>query len=129
MAQDLSNTAQAAHRAQAEALLSKDLNRIVRRAVDVFGKVALDQQDAIVEAALAKASAAVIEEINAEKFKAESEDVTVVTIDADENDVGIDLNYLARIKAELSPQAWRLVRDFLLPRTVWRAFSNLATVH
>jgi len=52
-----------------------------------------------------------------------------VTIDADENDVGIDLNYLARIKAELSPQAWRLVRDFLLPRTVWRAFSNLATVH
>ena len=123
MAQDLSNTA------QAEALLGKDLNRIVRRAMDVFGTVALDQQDAIVEAALAKASATVIEEINAGKFKAESEDVTVVTIDADENDVGIDLNYLARIKAELSPQAWRLVRDFLLPRTVWRAFSNLATVH
>jgi len=129
MAQDISNTAQAALRAQAEALLAKDLARIVRRAVDVFGKVALDQQDAIVEAALAKASSAVIEEISARKFKAESEDVTVVTIDADENDVGIDLNYLAPIKAELSPQAWRLVRDFLLPRTVWRAFSNLATVH
>jgi hypothetical protein len=48
-----------------------------------------------------------------------------VTIDADENDIDIDLDYLARIKAELSPQAWRLVRDFLLPRTVWRAFSNL----
>jgi hypothetical protein len=123
MAQDLSNTA------QAEALLGKDLNRIVRRAAEVFGKVALDQQDAIVEAALAKASAAVIEEISARKFKAESDDVTVVTIDADENDVGIDLNYLARIKAESSPQAWRLVRDFLLPRTVWRAFSHLATVH
>jgi hypothetical protein len=129
MAQDLSNTAEAALRAQAEALLGKDLNRIVRRAADVFGKVALDQQDAIVEAALAKASAAVIEEISARKFNAESEDVTVVTIDADENDVGIDLNYLARIKAELSLQAWRLVRDFLLPRTVWRAISNLATVH
>ena len=57
------------------------------------------------EAALAKASATVIEEISARNFKAESEDVTVVTIDADENDVGIDLNYLARIKAELSPQA------------------------
>jgi len=58
MAQDLSNTAQAALRAQAEALLGKDLNRIVRRAVDGFGKVALDQQDAIIKAALAKASAA-----------------------------------------------------------------------
>ena len=81
------------------------------------------------ESALAKASAAVIEEISSRKFKAESEDITVVTIDADENDVGIDLNYLARIKAALSPQAWRLVRDFLLPRTVWRAFSNVATVH
>ena len=57
MARDLSNTAQAALSAQAEALLGKDLNRIVRRAVDVFGKMALDQQDAIVEAALAKASA------------------------------------------------------------------------
>jgi len=42
MARDLSNTAQAALRAQAEALLGKDLNRIVRRAVDVFGKMALD---------------------------------------------------------------------------------------
>jgi hypothetical protein len=68
MAQDLSNTAQAALRAQAEALLGKDLNRIVRRAVDVFGRLALDQQDAIVEAALAKASAAVIEGINARKI-------------------------------------------------------------
>ena len=68
MAQDLSNTAEAALRAQAEALLGKDLNRIVRRAVDVFGRLALDQQDAIVEAALAKASAAVIEGINARKI-------------------------------------------------------------
>ena len=51
MAQDLSNTAQAALGALAEALLGKDLNRIVRRAVDVFGKMALDQQDAVVEAA------------------------------------------------------------------------------
>jgi hypothetical protein len=84
MAEDLSNTAQAALRAQAEALLGKDLNRIVRRAVDVLGKVALDQQGAIVESALAKASAAVIEEINARKFKVESEDVSVVTSDADE---------------------------------------------
>jgi len=124
----LSNSEQDAMRELAEAILGDDVDRIIERAVKMFGKRDPKQQDAIVDAALARASAAVIEQINARKFAVDP-DASVVTVDSAENDVGIDLDYAARIKAGLSPEAWQLVRDFLLPRTVWRAFCSLAPIH
>jgi hypothetical protein len=129
MEDDLSDAAQAAIFARAKAFLGKDIDRIMDRAVKVFGKVPPDHWGSIVHAALAKASAAVIAEINDRKFVFEEADPCVVVTYDDENDVGLDLDYLARIKAGLSPQAWRLVRDFVLPCTVWRAFSTLEPVH